>query len=134
MKCKKCGYSAGFFNLTRGLCQKCRDNYDENSNLSSPPSADDLQRITSTATDEIKEKWLKFDETLPFKEGVPLSKKIDLFVQPVQEFISNKYPIVLTGPPDIFWLIIFNAILESGTHPKDEVNLAINELSKKYAH
>lgn len=31
----------------------------------------------------------------------------------------------------MFWLILFTAILESGTHPKDEVNAAIADLQQK---
>jgi hypothetical protein len=97
------------------------------------PSAEELKRLTAAAREEVKAKWIYFNETIQLNEAVPLSQKIDFFVQPIQEFFKNKYPILLIGPTEIFWLTVFTAILESGTHSKESVNAAIEELRGKYA-
>jgi len=92
--------------------------------------ADELSRLTASASEDVKGKWVQFNQAVHLKAEVPLSQKIDLFVQPVQQFFQNKYPVLLQGPAEIFWLTVFTAILESGTHPKEEVNAAIAELKK----
>lgn len=98
----------------------------------SVPSADELKQLTASAREDVKAKWVHFHQTVHLKAEVPLSEKIDFFVQPVQQFFQNKYPVLLQGPSEIFWLTVFTAILESGTHPKEAVNAAIAELKKKY--
>ena len=96
------------------------------------PSAEELKKLTDSAREDVKAKWVHFHQTVHLKAEVPLSEKIDFFVQPVQQFFQNKYPVLLRGPSEIFWLTVFTAILESGTHPKDAVNAAIAELKKRY--
>jgi len=93
---------------------------------------DELRRMTSAALSDVKRKWIQFDSTIHLKAEVPLSKKIDLFVQPITQFIEKKYPALMLGPSEMFWLTVFTAILESGTHAKDDVNRAIGELREKY--
>jgi len=97
------------------------------------PSADELRQLTASACEDVKAKWLHFHETVHLQAEVPLSQKIDFFVQPVHQFFENKYPVLLRGPSEIFWLTVFTAILESGTHPKEAVNAAIAELKTKYS-
>lgn len=97
------------------------------------PSADDLRRLTVSAREDVKAKWVQFNETVHLKPGIPLSQRIDAFAQPIQQFFETKYPALLLGSSELFWLTIFTAILESGTHPKDEVNAAVGELRSKYA-
>ena len=99
----------------------------------SEPPADELSAQTASALEDVKGKWIYFNETIHLKTDVPLSQKIDFFVQPIQQFFQSKYPLLLLGPSEIFWLTVFTAILESGTHPKEEVNAAIAELKEKYA-
>ena len=99
----------------------------------SAPTADELSAQTASALEEVKGKWIYFNETIHLKADIPLSQKIDLFVQPIQQFFQSKYPLLLLGSSEIFWLTVFTAILESGTHPKEEVNAAIAELKGKYA-
>ena len=94
----------------------------------------ELENSTSAALEDVKRKWIDFDAALIFKDGVPLSEVIEIFAQPIQEFFQNKYPVILLGPAETFWLIVFTAILESETHPKKEVNAAIEELQEKYAY
>ncbi len=96
------------------------------------PSADELKRQQSAACEDAKNKWIHFNQTVHLKTDAPLSQKIDFFVQPIQQFFQSKYPVLLQGPTEIFWLTVFTAILESGTHPKDEVNAAIEQLRSKY--
>lgn len=99
----------------------------------SVPTAEELSALTASALEDVKSKWLYFNETVHLKADVPLSQKIDFFVQPIQQFFQTKYPLLLLGSSEIFWLTVFTAILESGTHPKEEVNSAIAELKSKYA-
>jgi len=95
------------------------------------PTTEDVQLIAASARQDIKRKWLYFDQTIHFKAEAPLSEKIDLFAQPLREFVAKKYPLLLTSG-EIFWLTVFSAILESGTHSKELVNEAIEELQGKY--
>jgi hypothetical protein len=97
------------------------------------PSAEELNRLTAVAREDVTDKWIQFNQTVKLKAEIPLSQKIDFFVQPIQQFLQAKYPVLLQGPTEIFWLTVFTAILESGTHPKEEVNAAIAEMRGKYA-
>ncbi len=96
------------------------------------PSGEEFELLMANACEEVKAKWIYFNESIALKESVPLSKKIDLFAQPIHMFFTNKYPALLLGSTEIFWLTVFTAILESGTHPKEKVNAAIEELRTKY--
>jgi hypothetical protein len=99
----------------------------------SAPTAEELSALSASALEDVKSKWVYFNQTIHLKADVPLSQKIDFFAQPVQQFFETKYPLLLLGSSEIFWLTVFTAILESGTHPKEEVNSAIAELKSKYA-
>jgi hypothetical protein len=92
----------------------------------------ELSRLAASATAETKDKWIHFHQTVHLAAAVPLAQKIDFFAQPLDEFIRTKYPQLLAGGSEIFWLTLVTAILESGTHPKDEVNAAIAQLQAKY--
>lgn len=82
---------------------------------------------------EVREKWLYFVDTVPFRVGVPFAEKSGAFAQPLSEFFRQEYPKLLAGGAEIFWLTTFTAVLESGTHPTDEVNAAFAQLKAKYA-
>lgn len=99
----------------------------------STATADDLEKSVSRAQEDVKQRWRQFHEAVHLKEGTTLATKIDLFAQPIQQFIQSNYPVVSNGPTEVFWLIVFTAILESGTHPTEEVNSAIATLQTKYA-
>ena len=96
------------------------------------PTAEELSALTASAREDVKSKWLYFNKTVHLTADVPLCQKIDFFVQPIQQFFQTKYPVLLLGSSEMFWLTVFTAILESGTHPKEEVNSAIAELKNKY--
>ena len=100
--------------------------------LQPEPTVDELRAIRDAAQREVEEKWLYFCKTLHFNTDVPLANRIQAFASPVREFISNKYPTLLQGPGQLFWLIIFNAVLASGTHSAEEVNAAVAELRKQF--
>jgi hypothetical protein len=91
-----------------------------------------LKREVTDCTRQISEKWVYFTKTLKFKETVSLAEQIDVFVVPIQEFVEAKYPLLMAEPINIFWTMLFTAILQSKTHSSDEVNAAITELDKKY--
>jgi hypothetical protein len=95
-------------------------------------SSGELRAITSAALADIKAKWVQFDSTVRLKADLPLSVKIDAFVEPISKFVEGKYPTLMRGPAEAFWLTVFTAILESGTHAKDDVNRALGEVKKKY--
>lgn len=95
--------------------------------------ADELKGMLVAARHDVKDKWVYFHSNIHLKADVPLSQKIELFPNPLQQFFQTKYPVLLAGPSEMYWLTIFTAILESGTHPKDEVNAAIADLQAKYA-
>ena len=44
----------------------------------------------------------------------------------------TKFPITKHAPPSVLWMAVFTAVLESKTHPTDEVNKAVNLLRAKY--
>jgi hypothetical protein len=96
------------------------------------PTGGELTAITAAAVADVKAKWIQFDSTIRMKADVPLSAKMGAFVEPITNFIEDKYPTLTQGPAELFWLTVFTAILESGTHAKDDVNRAIGELKKKY--
>ncbi len=95
--------------------------------------ANELGKSVSLAQEDVKQKWLQFHEAVHLKEGITLATKIDLFAQPIEQFIQSNYPVISKGPTEVFWLIVFTAILESRTHPAEEVNSAIAALQAKYA-
>jgi hypothetical protein len=61
-----------------------------------------------------------------------LAHEIELFSGNAFRFIYTKFPITKHAPPSILWMAVFTAVLESKTHPTDEVNKAINLLRAKY--
>jgi hypothetical protein len=97
------------------------------------PSAEELSSLAASASTEVREKWEYFHRTVHLKAEVPLAQKIDLFSQPLSQFFHTKYPQLLAGGSEIFWLTIFTAVLESRTHPTEEVNAAVEQLRGKYA-
>lgn len=95
--------------------------------------ADQMKASLVECTEQIRVKWIGFNDTLKFKDGVPLAGVIEMFAIPVSQFVENNYPLLLAGGGKMFWMMLFTAILESGTHPKNEVNAAIAVLEKKFA-
>ena len=98
-----------------------------------PPTARDLKATVADAEIELQRKWLQFVQTVHFKDGVSLSSRIEAFAPLAQEFIRRQHPLILTGPAGAFWLLIFNAVRESGTNTVDEINVAVRELRQKFA-
>ena len=96
------------------------------------PPASDLARMSDAARTEVLAKWIQFHETIHLKEDVPLAQKIDLFAQPLSQLFESKYPQLLAGGSEIFWLTIFTAVIESGTHTKEQVNAAVATLQGRY--
>ncbi len=95
-------------------------------------SADELSQMTAMACTEVRDKWIHFHNTVHLSDEVSLEQKIDFFSQPLSEFFRKKYPQMLLGGSELFWLTTFTAILESGTHSKEQVNAAIDALQGKY--
>lgn len=87
---------------------------------------------TEECIPKITQRWLYFDETLKFKDDVPLSTIIDRFSMLINEFVKVHYPLLLGPPADLFWMMVFRAIQVSNTHPQEELNKAVRELYQKY--
>lgn len=94
--------------------------------------AQEMKASMIECTASIKQRWLTYNETLKFKSDVPLESVIEAFSLPVKGFVEMHYPLLLAGGGQIFWMMIFTAILDSGTHSKDSVNQAIEILAEKY--
>ncbi|MDX2511797.1 MAG: hypothetical protein QNK25_07090 [Desulfobacterales bacterium] len=95
--------------------------------------ADNMKKLADKAREEVRDKWIDHNDTLSLKKEVPLSKRIDTFVLPVSEYFNDKYPILVSDGGEIFWHTVAAGIVESGTHPKNEINAAFEELRGKYA-
>jgi hypothetical protein len=95
----------------------------------------ELTRQTAECTDAIRAKWTHFNQTLKSKDSVPLYEVIEAFADPVSVFVQENYPLLMSSQRSgtHFWMMILTAVLESGTHPKESVNAAADELRKKYA-
>jgi hypothetical protein len=98
-----------------------------------PLTAEFLRAQSSAAVEDIKAKWINYHNTVHFKDDVPLADVMDSFIGPIHLFFEKKYPVLATGPANVFFLATFTAILESKTHPTAEVNAAIETLKPKYA-
>jgi hypothetical protein len=83
--------------------------------------------------EDFKVKWIGYNDAVHFNGEVPLLAKIDAFASPMRRYYESKYPALASGTAEMFWLALFTAILESGTHPKEAANTAIAELRRKYA-
>jgi len=97
------------------------------------PDEDSFSALSNAALAEVKDKWIVFDRTVKLNESVSLGQKIDLFAEPLSGFFQTKYPLLLLGGSQVFWLTIFTAVRESGTHSKEAVNDAVAVLRGKYA-
>jgi len=95
--------------------------------------SENMKKLADKAREEVRDKWLYHNNTLPLKKEIPLSKRIDTFVLPVSEYFNEKYPILISDGGDIFWNTVTAGIVESDTHPKDEIKAALEELRGKYA-
>lgn len=68
----------------------------------SVPTAEELSALAASALEDVKNKWVYFNQTLQLKAEVLLSEKIDFFAQPIQHFFQTKYPLLLKGSSEIF--------------------------------
>ena len=91
-----------------------------------------LEDHMNAATDSLRNKWINFNQELPFKEDMPLEKVIECFVAPAREYVVSAYPEFSDAPNHLIWTMVFTAVLESETHSEETVNAAISELEEKY--
>jgi len=81
---------------------------------------------------QIAEKWVNYNTMITFKPEVPLSKIIEGFANPIQQFVRNEYPLLDAAGPALLWLMIFRGIEQTGSPSPDAVNRAIQELDAKF--
>ena len=96
------------------------------------PSTEQLVVMSNAAIDDLKQKWIHFCQTIPCRDEVSLAERIDMFAIPAYEFMQLKYPFVMQGGAKAFWLSVFTAVKESGTHPTEQVTEGVSELNQKY--
>jgi len=89
------------------------------------------QELLNMAIEDVKDRWINYTQTSRFKNDVPLSENIANFAHPLAEFFKKRYLNLYQYDRSIFWYTVSMAILNSKTHPKDEVNLALKELDAK---
>ena len=89
------------------------------------------QELLNMAIEDIKDRWINYTQTLRFKKDAPLCENIDIFAHPLAEFFKKRYLNLYQYDGSIFWYTVSMAILNSKTHPIDEVNLAMKELNAK---
>jgi len=93
-----------------------------------------LEEHMNAAIDSLQNKWINFNQELPFKkEEMPLEKIMEWFVAPAREYVVSAYPEFSDAPNHLIWTMVFTAVLESKTHSKEIVNIAISKLEEKYA-
>lgn len=96
-------------------------------------SSDLLEEHQNAAIDSLRNKWINFNQELPFKEDVSLAKIMECFVTPAREYVVSAYPEFSDAPNQLIWIMVFSAVLESKTHSKEIVNAAVSEIEEKYA-
>ena len=92
---------------------------------------DSMEDLMNTAIEDLAGRWISFSNTL-FINGVPLSENVDAFAQPLVEVFKNRYMTLYQLNGNIFWYTISESIIRSKTHQRDEVKLAIKDLSSEY--
>ena len=91
------------------------------------------EELLNMAVEDIRDRWINYTQSKRFKNDVTLSENIDNFVQPLTKFFKNRYLDLYQYDSSIFWYTVSTAILNSKTHPKHDVDSAINEVNAKYA-
>ena len=91
------------------------------------------EELLNMAVEDIRDRWISYTQSKRFKNDVTLSENIDNFVQPLTEFFKSRYLNLYQYDSSIFWYTVSTAILNSKTHPKYDVDSAINEVNAKYA-
>lgn len=91
-----------------------------------------LERDTAAAREDIRRKWARYCITVRPGADLPLVDRMDRFVELMQRYLGHKHPVLLDGSAHAFWFAVFAAILESGTHPREDVRAAIETLRRRY--
>lgn len=95
-------------------------------------STDELKAQMDKAVQALPGKWIEFHRQLKFKTDVQLSEIIEIFLTPAREYIVTQYPAFASAPNEVIWMIVFTAVMEAGTHTKEDVNEAVAILEAKY--
>jgi hypothetical protein len=96
-------------------------------------SKDELRNQCAVARRELKQKWVGFNATVHFKEGVPLIERIEAFVTPAMTYYRKTYPSLLSRGPGLFWANLTAALLETETCDPNELDVALKSLEAKGA-
>jgi hypothetical protein len=97
-----------------------------------PPDVEaQIKAIYDVCVAALTKVWLDIDpRTTTIEE---LAVEINKFGTMATEVMFTKFPIMKQAPAKLIWLIVCTAVLESKTHPVDDVNKAIDLLRAQYA-
>jgi hypothetical protein len=98
------------------------------------PTQADIDSQAKAAYEQSVEVFKRTWAELNPKASTPeqLAYEIEQFSGSAIRFMYTKFPITKHAPPSVIWMAVFTAVLESKTHPTDEVNKAVNLLRAKY--
>ena len=72
-------------------------------------------------------KWQQFDAKMHFSEDKALARKMDAFGDLAYTYLDKNYSQIV-AEPRLVWPIMVEAIYQSGTYSKDEINSALADL------
>ena len=90
--------------------------------------SEDIRQDASECIEALKGHWLRFYNGLERKDDLPLSTQVEAFAGPAADFVGRNYPRLLSGGSNIFWLLVATAILQSGTHSREDINSTLDEI------
>ena len=97
------------------------------------PSSAEVVTQSNAATEALKDKWFDFNQQLKFKEEGSLAEIMEVFIIPAKEYVLSTYPLFSNASNQEIWMMVFTAVIDSGTHPYEVVNKAAYDLEKKYS-
>jgi hypothetical protein len=80
---------------------------------------------------EVKEKWLKFNSILKFKDDVPLTQIVKSFSTPLGDFFAKKYPNIFETIPIVYLSTIVIGIHLAETHDAQELKNLARDMEKE---
>lgn len=81
-----------------------------------------VAELYESAINDLKERWMEYNELLSFKENVPLSDKIFMYSKMAITPFKKKYPSLNYGT--LFLNLMFLAIIDSRTHTRMQIESA----------
>ncbi len=74
-------------------------------------------------------KWIEFNDKFKFKDSAQLKEIVSSFLMIADTALRKNYKQLEGAPDEVIMLIVINAIIESGTHTAEELDLAYADLT-----